>query len=112
MENYCAFSKDHECILWLDYEITRQELEECHTLCHGNWIEIEHKYKYIQELKHLLDEHGITYPEEYEIDKILVKGLVLCQALSQTLKLAPHEEPSTTMLFLCQTLTKNPQQVW
>lgn len=25
---------------------------------------------------------------------------------------APHEEPSTTMLFLCQTLTKNPQQVW
>ena len=46
MENYCAFSKDHKCILWLDYEITRQELEECHTLCHGNWIEIEHKYKY------------------------------------------------------------------
>ena len=31
MENYCAFSKDHKCILWLDYEITRQELEECHT---------------------------------------------------------------------------------
>ena len=52
MENYCAFSKDHKCILWLDYEITRQELEECHTLCHGNWIEIEHKYKYIQELRH------------------------------------------------------------
>ena len=59
MENYCAFSKDHKCILWLDYEITRQELEECHTLCHGNWIEIERKYKYIQELKHLLDEHVI-----------------------------------------------------
>ena len=68
MENYCAFSRDHKCILWLDYEITRQELEECHTLCHGNWIEIEHKYKYIQELRHLLDEHGIPYPEEYEID--------------------------------------------
>ena len=31
-------------------------------------LEIEHKYKYIQELKHLLDERGITYPEEYEID--------------------------------------------
>lgn len=43
MENYCAFSKDHKCILWLDYELTGQELEECHTLCHGNWIEIEHK---------------------------------------------------------------------
>ena len=36
MENYCAFNRDHKCILWLDYEITRQELEECHTLCHGN----------------------------------------------------------------------------
>ena len=34
MENYCVFSKDHKCILWLDYELTRQELEECHTL----WI--------------------------------------------------------------------------
>ena len=55
MENYCAFSKDHKCILWLDYDITRQELEECHTLCHGNWIEIERKYKYIQELRLLLD---------------------------------------------------------
>ena len=62
MENSCIFSKDHKCILRLEYEITRQELEECHTLCHGNWIEIEHKYKYIQELRHLLDEHGIPYP--------------------------------------------------
>ena len=68
MENYCAFSKDNKCILWLDYEITRQELEECHTLYHGNWIEIEHKYKYIQALRHLLDKHEIPYPEEYEID--------------------------------------------
>lgn len=68
MENYCAFSKDHKCILWLDYDITRQELEECHALCHGNWIEIERKYKYIQELRHLLDKHGISYPEEHEID--------------------------------------------
>ena len=52
MENHCALSNDQKCILWLDYEIARQELEECHTLCHGNWIEIERKYKYIQELKH------------------------------------------------------------
>ena len=51
MENYCAFSKNHKCILWTDYEITREEFSECHTLCHGNWIEIERKYKYIQELK-------------------------------------------------------------
>ena len=46
---------------------------------------------------------------------------MLCQTLSQTLKLAPHESPSTQPLtknpqqlcyFLCQTLTKDPQQVW
>ena len=57
-------------LLWCvyDYAITRQELEECHTLHHGNWIEIEHKYTYIPELQHLLDEYGIPYPEEYEID--------------------------------------------
>jgi len=58
MENYCAYSKDHKCVLWIDYELAREELEECHTLCHGNWIEIERKYKYIQQLQQLLE---ITY---------------------------------------------------
>ena len=84
MENYCAFSRDHKCILWLDYEITRQELEECHTLCHGNWIEIEHKYKYIQELRHLLD--GVC--ENFSVNRIfrssmikykIIGGLILWQ---------------------------------
>ena len=42
--------------------------QENRPLHHGNWIEIEHKYTYIPELQHLLDEHGIPYPEEYEID--------------------------------------------
>ena len=46
---------------------------------------------------------------------------MLYQALSHTLKLAPHESPSSQPLtknpqqlcyFLCQTLTKYPQQVW
>ena len=48
MENSCAFNKDHKYILRLEYEITRQELEEYHTLYHGNRMEIERKYKYIQ----------------------------------------------------------------
>lgn len=48
MENYCAFSKNHTCLKWLDYVITRQELEEADSLCHGNWIEIQHKNQYIQ----------------------------------------------------------------
>ena len=33
MENYCAFSKNHTCLKWLDYIITRQELEEADSLC-------------------------------------------------------------------------------
>ena len=28
MENYCAFSKNHKCLNWTDYELTRYELEE------------------------------------------------------------------------------------
>ena len=67
MDNYCAFSKDHKCILFTDYEVTRIELEECHTLCHGNWVEIERKYQYIQILKSLLSKNSIPFPEEYEI---------------------------------------------
>ena len=32
MEDYCAFSKDHKGIKWVDYEITRVALEEADTL--------------------------------------------------------------------------------
>lgn len=32
MENYCAFSKDHSCLKWLDYMLTLQELEEADPL--------------------------------------------------------------------------------
>ena len=40
MENYCAFSKNHKCLNWTDYELTRYELEEAGSLCQANWIEI------------------------------------------------------------------------
>ncbi|MCQ2422773.1 MAG: mobility-associated LCxxNW protein [Lachnospiraceae bacterium] len=43
------------------------EVDECNELCHGNWIEIERKSKYIQLLKDLLSENNISFPEEYEI---------------------------------------------
>ena len=45
MKNYCAFNKTHSCPLWTDYELTRYELEEANSLCHGNWIEIERQYE-------------------------------------------------------------------
>ena len=64
MENYCAFSKNHTCLKWLDYVITRQELEEADSLCHGNWIEIQRKNQYIQTLHEILDSNHISYPDE------------------------------------------------
>ena len=62
MLDYCAFSKDHKCIKWEDYQIMLQEIEEADSLCHGNWIEIEKQYNYILELQAILDKHGIDYP--------------------------------------------------
>lgn len=32
MDNYCAFSEDHKCLKWEDYELTRHELEEADNL--------------------------------------------------------------------------------
>ena len=65
MTDYCAFSKDHKCIQWTDYEITRNELEEANELCHGNWIEIQHQREYIDLLKETLRQNGIDDPSEY-----------------------------------------------
>lgn len=64
MNNYCAFSKDHKCIKWIDYEITRQKLAEADELCHGNWIEIEKKNEYIHTLQTILEANQISYPQE------------------------------------------------
>lgn len=63
MNDYCAFSKNHKCLKWIDYQITRHELEEADELCHGNWIEIHKLYDYIEVLTNLLNENGIDYPE-------------------------------------------------
>lgn len=65
MNNYCAFSKDHHCIKWTDYEITRQELEEADELCHGNWLEIEHLRNRVELLENLLQKAGIDFPAEW-----------------------------------------------
>lgn len=65
MENYCAFSKNHKCMKWTDYELTRQELEEADALCHGNWIEIQHLTERIDCLERLLLEAGIDVPDIY-----------------------------------------------
>ena len=63
MNDYCAFSKNHNCLKWLDYQLTLNELEEADELCHGNYVEIQHLYDYIDELKAILDRNNIDYPE-------------------------------------------------
>ena len=63
MKNHCAFSKNHSCPLWTDYELTCYELEEANSLSHSNWIEIERQYKYIQTLQKILSDNDIPYPE-------------------------------------------------
>lgn len=69
MENYCAFSKNHTCLKWLDYVITRQELEEADSLCHGNWIEIRKRQTMRQSLKStppiIGDVASCIRPEDY-----------------------------------------------
>lgn len=54
MNDYCAFSKDHKCLKWEYYLLPRQELQEADDLCHGNRIEIQRLYEYIDELKDFL----------------------------------------------------------
>lgn len=65
MNNYCAFSKKHKCLKWMDYELTRMELKEADSLCHENWIEIQRLYKRIDILETLLNDAGIEIPHTY-----------------------------------------------
>ena len=65
MKNHCAFSKNHSCPLWTDYELTCYELEEANSLCHGNWIEIESLQRQVHFLKKLLEENSIVLPDDY-----------------------------------------------
>ena len=63
MEDYCAFSEDHKCLKWEDYQLTRHELEEADVLCHGNWIEIQRLRDYIDKLIEILDKNKLDYPK-------------------------------------------------
>lgn len=65
MDNYCAFSKNHKCLKWMDYELTRHELEEADSLCHGNWIEIQRLTNRIRLLENLLRQAGIDVPNTF-----------------------------------------------
>ncbi|MBQ0041829.1 MAG: mobility-associated LCxxNW protein, partial [Lachnospiraceae bacterium] len=42
------------------------EIEEANSLCHGNWIEIQRKERYINLLQKLLADNRIDYPNEFD----------------------------------------------
>ncbi len=62
MDNYCAFCKGHTCVKWIDYELTRLELEEVDNLCHGHWIEIENLQQRVHQLEDVLKQAGLEIP--------------------------------------------------
>ena len=71
MNNYCAFSDNHKCLKWNDYELTRHELEEADELCHGNWIEIQRLQTRIIVLEEILKEAGIEIPKiDYKVKMV------------------------------------------
>ena len=107
MKNHCAFSKNHSCPLWTDYELTCYELEEANSLCHGNWIEIERQYKYIQTLQKILSENDIPYPNEYDFWIIIQEGLELFQTLKLATQVCPSNQPLTTDPQLVRQTLKN-----
>lgn len=63
MIDYCAFSNEHKCIKWLDYQLTKHKLEEAEELCHLNWVEIQRQQEYIDILKNILKQHDIDVPK-------------------------------------------------
>ena len=111
MENYCAFSKNHKCLNWTDYELTRYELEEAGSLCQANWIEIEQKMNTYNYYRHYLT---ITVSHIQSNNNVLtLKGVWLppdphlCPSSLPLIK-DPHEEPSTTMLVFIVKPSRKP----
>ena len=51
MNNYCAFSNNHQCLKWIDYQLTRHELEEAD--------ELAYLQKRVEYLGKLLKDNGI-----------------------------------------------------
>ena len=61
--SFAESGKNHKCLKWTDYELTRYELEEADELCHCNQIEIQKLNDYIELLQSLLDKNEIEYPD-------------------------------------------------
>lgn len=51
MENYSAFSKNHKCLNWMDYQLARFESKETNETYHENWIKIQRLYTRNQSIR-------------------------------------------------------------
>ena len=63
MNSYCEYSRNHKCIKWTDYQLTRHELEEADELCHNNQIELMYLQSRVTYLEELLRDNGIQIPD-------------------------------------------------
>ena len=63
MSDRCPLSQKQICPNWIDYEVTKCELEEADELCQLNWQEIQKLKNYISELQFILSTNEIAYPE-------------------------------------------------
>ncbi len=116
MKNHCTFSKNHSCPLWTDYELTCYELEEANSLCHGNWIEIERQYKYIQTLQKSYQIMISHIPTNMILTNYLRGPGIIpdpqTRPSSLSLKPAPQTKPSKTLIirhFLARVHYSNSQ---
>ncbi len=62
LDTFCAFSRNHKCIKFTDYQVTRLELDEADTICHDNWTEIRCLRHYIDQLENALAKADIPVP--------------------------------------------------
>lgn len=63
MNNYCAFSNNHKCLKWTDYQVTRYELEEADEFFHQLQEELSYMKNRVSLLEDLLKDNGIPFPE-------------------------------------------------
>ena len=63
----CPCSNVRNCSIWIEYQIATVSLHDSEGLSNGNWCEITRLRDYIGCLRLLLDNHGITYGNEFHM---------------------------------------------
>lgn len=64
MRKECHCTVNHNCEIWIDYQVALFSLEEAEELSHLNWIEIQHLHDRVCQLEKYIRDQGLTLPEE------------------------------------------------